>query len=274
MKSTVQPLNFFSAVMLFLGLLAGQTLIAIFAVLCIYIFHIDYASTSWFTLIGYMLSMVAPLIFYQIFILKPKGINLQFDFKQNTFLTYLIVFPLMFGMMLIAEYVVTFVPIKGFFFGNLYKSFVAQMSGLAMDNVTMILMTVILAPLLEEFLFRGLIQKSIVKTGLNPKVAILISAFIFGAFHVYPWQFVGAFLLGLVLGLVYEKTQSLVLPILLHAFNNLISALLIMKYGASTTQTILPIDATYSFLIGVGIFIVFMLAFTFYFRRKASIFGG
>ncbi|SKB62847.1 hypothetical protein SAMN05660477_00348 [Soonwooa buanensis] len=274
MKSTVQPLNFFSAVMLFLGLMAGQTIIAFAAALCIYVFHIDYASSSWFMLIGYMLSMVLPLIFYQFFVLKPKGLDLKFDFKKNTFVTYILAFPLMFGMMLIAEYLVTLVPTSGYFFGNLYKSFTNQMSALAVDNVTMILLTVILAPLLEEFLFRGLIQKSIIKTGLNPKISILISAFIFGAFHVYPWQFVGAFLLGIVLGIVYEKTKSLVLPILLHAFNNLISALIMMKYGPDTTQGILPIEPIYSFLIGVGIFNIFMLAFTFYFRRKASIFEG
>ncbi len=274
MKSTILPFNFFAAVILFLGLLAGQMLIALLGVACLYFLHIDYAASPVFMIVGYIVSMVLPLVFYQFFVLKPKGLDLKFDFKNNTLITYLLAFPLMFGMMLIAEYLVTLVPTSGYFFGDLYKSFTNQMSALAMDNVTMILLTVILAPLLEEFLFRGLIQKSIIKTGLNPKISILISAFIFGAFHVYPWQFVGAFLLGLVLGLVYEKIKSLVLPILLHAFNNLISAVIMIEHGPDTTQGILPMEPIYSFLIGVGIFNIFMLAFTFYFRRKASIFEG
>ncbi|MFN3019729.1 lysostaphin resistance A-like protein [Chryseobacterium sp. TY3] len=274
MKSTVQPLNFFSAFMLFLGLMAGQTIIAFGAALCLYVFHIDYAASPVFMIVGYIVSMAFPVLFYYLFILKPHKLKLQFDFKKNSFLVYLLAFPCMFGMMLMAESLVTLVPTSGYFFGDLYKSFSNQMSALAMDNVTMILLTVILAPLLEEFLFRGLIQKSIIKTGLNPKISILISAFIFGAFHVYPWQFVGAFLLGLVLGLVYEKTKSLVLPILLHAFNNLISAVIMIEHGPDTTQGILPMEPIYSFLIGVGIFNIFMLAFTFYFRRKASIFEG
>ncbi|WP_300675648.1 type II CAAX endopeptidase family protein [Soonwooa sp.] len=274
MKSTIQPLSFFAALILFLGLVAGQTIIALLAVLCIYIFHIDYAASAWFAIIGYSVSMISPLVFYYFFVLKPKGLKLQFDFKKNGFVTYLIVFPMMFGMMLIAEYLVTFVPTTGVFFGDLYQKFEAQMKGLAMDNVSMIIMTVILAPILEELVFRGVIQKSIIKNGVNPRIAIFISAFVFGAFHVYPWQFVGAFLLGIVLGLVYEKTQSLVLPILLHAFNNLIMALIMIKYGAETTHTLLPIKPIYSFMIGVGIFNIFMWGFVFYFRRKASIFEG
>ncbi|QIG88189.1 CPBP family intramembrane metalloprotease [Chryseobacterium sp. POL2] len=274
MKSTILPFNFFAAVILFLGLLTGQMLIALLGVACLYFLHIDYAASPVFMIVGYIVSMAFPVLFYYLFILKPHKLKLQFDFKKNSFLVYLLAFPCMFGMMLMAEYLVTFVPTTGPVFGELYKSFVMQMSSLAMDNVTMILLTVILAPILEEVLFRGVIQKSIVKNGINPRVAILISSFVFGAFHVYPWQFVGAFLLGLVLGLIYEKTQSLLLPILLHAFNNLISALLMMKYGAETSQNILSIDPIYSFMIGAGIFNVFMLALNVYFKRKASIFEG
>ena len=36
--------------------------------------------------------------------------------------------------------------------------------------------------------------------------------------HLNPWQTVNAFLLGLVLGVVYYKTKSLLMPILLHDY--------------------------------------------------------
>ena len=44
------------------------------------------------------------------------------------------------------------------------------------------------------------------------------------------------FLLGLVLGVVYYKTKSLLMPILLHAFNNFISAYLLLN-GNSESVT-------------------------------------
>lgn len=272
MKSSILPLDFKAAFVLFLGLLAGQMLIGLLAAVLMYVLFIDYGSSPVFTVVAYAVSMIFPVLFYYLFILKPNHLHLKFDFKRNPIVVYLLVFPLMFGMMLISEYVVTLIPTTGAFFGPFYESFVAQMASLSLNNYSLILLTVILAPILEEVLFRGIIQKSIIKKGVNPRLSILISSLIFGAFHIYPWQFVGAFMLGLILGLVYEKTQSLWLSILLHAFNNLIAALLMINYGADMSRGIFKIEPLYSFMIGCGLVTLFNFLITIYFRRKASIF--
>ncbi len=82
--------------------------------------------------------------------------------------------------------------------------------------------TVFLAPFLEEVLFRGYFLKAFLKN-YRPWVAIASSAFLFGLLHANPTQFVAGFAVGLFLGYSYWRTNSLLLPILTHFFNNLLA---------------------------------------------------
>lgn len=253
-QTSIQAFDWKAGLILFLGLLAGQTAVAIIAVICESIFNINYTASPLFNMAAYALSMIGPIFFYEVFILKPIGKRLQFNFRSMPVSVYLIIFPMMFGMMLISEFFVSLIPTTGPVFGEIYQSFENQMSMMATDNVSMIITVVIFAPILEEIVFRGILQKSLVKKGLKPSHAILISSFIFGAVHGYPWQFVGAFLLGTVLGLVYQKTKSLLMPILLHAFNNLISALMVIFLGEENLESLFNWSHGLSLLLGLVLF--------------------
>lgn len=92
-----------------------------------------------------------------------------------------------------------------------------------------ILCIAIFGPVLEELLFRGAITKELLNRH-NPVKAIIISALIFGIFHVNPVQVVSATLIGLLLGWIYYKTASLVPCILIHILNNSLSVFLGLKY--------------------------------------------
>jgi membrane protease YdiL (CAAX protease family) len=83
-----------------------------------------------------------------------------------------------------------------------------------------ILSTVILAPVCEEMLFRGLILEYI-KQKRGVTTAVILSALIFGLVHVpiLP-QMVGAFIMGIMMGYVYVLTGSLLSVIIIHAANN------------------------------------------------------
>jgi uncharacterized protein len=86
-----------------------------------------------------------------------------------------------------------------------------------------VVFTCIVAPLLEEMLFRGVILRSFLHQ-YSRKEAILWSALIFGLAHMNAYQLVTAFVLGAVLGWLYERTRSLWPSILLHAtFNTLVT---------------------------------------------------
>ncbi|MFN8362534.1 MAG: CPBP family intramembrane glutamic endopeptidase [Cloacibacterium normanense] len=115
----------------------------------------------------------------------------------------------------------------------------------------MYLLTVLFAPFLEEILFRGIIQKGLINKGVKPAKAIIFSALAFGIFHLNPWQTVNAFLLGLVLGVVYYKTKSLLMPILLHAFNNFISAYLLLNGNSESVTENLHLPEYYGLIVGI-----------------------
>lgn len=95
-------------------------------------------------------------------------------------------------------------------------SFIIGDSGVA--NLLLIICTCILAPITEEFIFRGVLLKFFSRKGTV--FGILISALLFAIVHGNIPQAVGAFLIGIVYGYIAVKTKSILVPIIAHAFNN------------------------------------------------------
>ena len=87
-----------------------------------------------------------------------------------------------------------------------------------------ILIAVVAAPLIEEILFRGIVFRSIRKI-IPGWVPIILSAAMFGAYHMNMVQAVYATFMGIVAAIIYEKTNNLMYPILVHVANNLIGAI-------------------------------------------------
>jgi len=77
----------------------------------------------------------------------------------------------------------------------------------------------IVAPIVEELIFRGLILHGF-RRNYNGFVAVFMSALLFALFHLNPWQFPATFVLGLLLGWIVIRTNSIVLSILGHSINN------------------------------------------------------
>ena len=79
---------------------------------------------------------------------------------------------------------------------------------------------VVVAPLTEEILFRGIILKGLLAHGSQNRATVW-SALLFGLMHLNPWQFPSAFILGLVFAYWVIQTGSLWPAILGHALGNL-----------------------------------------------------
>lgn len=77
----------------------------------------------------------------------------------------------------------------------------------------------IVAPVVEEVLFRGIILPGFL-THYSRKKAILVSALLFALVHANPWQFTPAFVAGLITAYLFVRTGSLLLCIFVHALNN------------------------------------------------------
>lgn len=80
----------------------------------------------------------------------------------------------------------------------------------------------VLAPICEELVYRGLIFRRLRSSGgyLN---AALLSSLLFGVVHGNLVQMLYAFVLGMLLSFLYERFNTVLAPILAHAFLNLLS---------------------------------------------------
>lgn len=266
MEKTVTPqygFGFRGAVWLVVGMLAGTTLVSVTSAIVLLLFNINWQYTPLFTLTANALTFVGAILAFDLFVCRPTtGRKLNFNFSPTNVATYGLILPMMFGMMLIAESITAQIPTSGPFFGEYYDYFMRLMEQMTSEPAALVILAVFMAPLFEEIVFRGIIMKGMINDGVRPPLAIFVAALLFGLVHGNPWQFVGAVLLGCVLGLVYYKTKSLLLPILLHAFNNLCSVLLIFMTDKESFAEAALLPQWIIFAIGVILFTVFYLIFT------------
>jgi membrane protease YdiL (CAAX protease family) len=73
----------------------------------------------------------------------------------------------------------------------------------------------------EELFFRGLLLDGLSKN-YSKKKAIIISALFFGIIHLNPWQFLSGFIIGLIAAWICINTNSILLCIYIHLFNNVL----------------------------------------------------
>jgi membrane protease YdiL (CAAX protease family) len=199
--------------------------------------------------IGEMTTIAVIIFFAGIFFtrrLKGFGLNIKTIVKDffAAFVNLLTVWPLIMAAILLTA-----------FFGELlwggeYKIQQHQQLKLITENpqllprILIIFVAVIIAPLLEEMLFRGLFQTTIrsyiesLRSLFSPQnkpdqerttdrygawPAIVISSGLFTMTHDNPGHWPALFVLGVCLGYSYEKSGSLFRPIFIHSFFNAIS---------------------------------------------------
>ena len=124
-----------------------------------------------------------------------------------------------------------------------------------------LLLTVVMAPLAEEFLCRGILLDAARANG-GAAYGLLFSALFFGVIHFYPAAVVNAFVMGLLLGFIYIRSNSLYIVVILHAFNNALAMLLLtLGYAHTTLYELMSahgLKMLYTVVYGVslGIFLV------------------
>lgn len=95
---------------------------------------------------------------------------------------------------------------------------------LTMNSIGSLILNLIVIAIIpgigEELIFRGIIQKELIRYFKSPYVAIILASVIFSAFHFQFEGFLPRMFLGLILGLLYFWIGSLWVPIIVHAFNN------------------------------------------------------
>lgn len=98
-----------------------------------------------------------------------------------------------------------------------YAETMEQLTGGSL--ILVILYTVVIAPIVEELIFRGVILKK-TSRAIPFLGANLVQAALFGVYHLNWIQGIYAFCLGMILGIVYHKFKTIFAPILLHMIVN------------------------------------------------------
>ena len=122
-----------------------------------------------------------------------------------------------------------------------------------------LLAVVVIGPVVEELLFRGVITKKLLQC-YSPWVAILLSALIFGAVHINPAQVLPAFFMGLAFAWLFHQTGSVIPGIVVHVLNNGVYCLqLLYRPDAQTTAECLGSE-TLCLALYASAFVLFVLS--------------
>ena len=91
-----------------------------------------------------------------------------------------------------------------------------------------VISSLIFAPVLEELLFRGIIQEYLCRKN-SFILSVVLASLLFSVHHLTFSQFVTAYLGGMYFGVLYNKTQSLTYSMIAHSFYNLLC--FYMRFG-------------------------------------------
>lgn len=117
---------------------------------------------------------------------------------------------------IIGMYISSFIEIiKGFKLENPLETFIFNS-----DMILVIIYASIIAPIVEELIFRKILLDKLRRFGDLP--AILITGFAFGLFHLNLSQFFYATVLGMIFAYITIRTNRIIYAILLHMMLNFV----------------------------------------------------
>ncbi|MGB7977693.1 MAG: type II CAAX endopeptidase family protein [Chlamydiales bacterium] len=187
----------------------------------------------------YMIALPPPL--RKAILSRSGGARSAAGDVSNALYAWILAFPLVLFLSQALEWMVT----KLFQVTTLPDQIAVKFLKSTFENPTYFILAVlsiiILAPLIEETLFRGFLQ-TYIRQHLGRRQAILITSACFSLFHYSAGQGLGnisiilsLFILSLFLGFLYEKQGSLFAPMILHSLFNTVSVINLYLFGGFTT---------------------------------------
>ena len=116
-----------------------------------------------------------------------------------------------------------------------------------------VIMTVFVAPILEEIVFRGVIMNNLKKYGI--RVAIIINSLLFGLSHYNVEMIIPAFLTGIIFSYVackYSIKYSILIHFLLNTITQILQVIILSKIEI--------------LIVSIGLFFIFLVIFLSPFR--------
>lgn len=183
--------------------------------------HIQYTFLKNAPLISIIGDSGLILAFIIIYSYTKKGLIKRCKFKSFNFKYLIYIVILILGVSFFIDTIINIINSNS----NIY--FKAQELLLRSNNSLLgILITVIIIPILEEIIFRGIVFNEI-RDKINIKASIIFQALIFCICYMDLVQGLYAFILGVVLGYIYKVTNSLWCNIIAHILFNIFGGFLI-----------------------------------------------
>lgn len=177
-------------------------------------------------------------------LIKKYNIKTVLRLNRVSFLNLFIIF----SMMAFSLWIVAIINIFNLW---LIKSIFGKVIVSALPiNKTPLLLNILLiggtAGICEEVMFRGVVQRSFEKFGAF--LSISVTAFLFGLFHMDFQKLIGTFLLGMLIGFIVYRTNSLFAGMFAHFTNNSLAVLVSHISGKISPSNISAMQANENYL--------------------------
>ena len=176
----------------------------------------------------YFTAFVLFALWYYFAVIQPRGLKPFLKVRTEG------LSPACFGWILLLAFAVQHLTSLVFTLIDMFSpaavenySQMVETSGLTEYSFVWFLSTLILPPLTEEIIFRGLLLGYLKKTGIPFLAANLIQAVCFGIYHQNLAQGIYTALLGFLLGYLAQRYGTLIAPMFLHFLYNLFGTVLV-----------------------------------------------
>ena len=174
-----------------------------------------------------VLQLGVMVIMFYLFSRKSLGFNKNNAHASDLFRVYIAIIPILLSTLLLNSFILdviglkpTFNPAVGLFVKLKNKFFICAL----------VLEIIVLAPLVEEVFFRGIIYR-ILRNRFSFALAALFTSLLFALIHRVPSNILPLFVISFSLCYTYEKTKNILSPIIFHSIHNTLSItfLLVVK---------------------------------------------
>lgn len=176
-------------------------------------------SLSFISVLSYIITITVPFLLYVMMYRIPRRVILPFSKVRPSDIALMVFMGL--AVSTIGTYSSAAISVILSFFGFIPTHSDIYFDSNIIRSIVLFAQICIIAPVLEEIVFRGIIMQSLRRFG--DKFALFMSALIFGLIHLNFIQSPSAFLMGLIIGYFVLRTNSLRVGIAMHCANNLMS---------------------------------------------------
>lgn len=202
---------------------------------CVLFFVIDlFVNDDDITTNGLLVSISGfiTVVFTWFFIVKHITANLSVTLKNYLAFLPIKLFPLIIWIFITLSFVILYSSIANYFNFSIKSNFLNDLYSSTDYGWVVIIFTVFGAPFIEETIYRGYMYAGFVKS-VGVIKTIFLTSLIWAILHLQYdfYQILNVFIFGLILGCSRYKTNSIIMPLILHIMLNALAVIEMLFVG-------------------------------------------